>query len=68
MKEFLMKDPFCTVIELLILSEKQSTVPSEMVFNSLFAFFAPRRHSQELLARYSRADNKQNIFDSEIHQ
>lgn len=32
MKEFFMKDPFCTVIELLILSEKQSTVPSEMVF------------------------------------
>lgn len=32
MKEFVMKDPFCTVIELLILSEKQSTIPSEMAF------------------------------------
>lgn len=32
MKEFLMKGPFCTVIELLILSEKQSTIPSETVF------------------------------------
>lgn len=32
MKEFLMKDPFCAVIELLISSEKQRAIPSEMVF------------------------------------
>lgn len=50
MKEFLMKDLFCTVTELLILSESRAqSLQKWHLNNSLFAFPAPRCHSQEQL-------------------
>jgi len=57
MKAFLMKDPFCTVIELLILSESREQSLQKWCLNNSYLHF-PHTVSPTGAALLLREDNK----------